>query len=47
MKVIIPGRAVPGRLLERGFVVAYPEWVQAARDLCRESAPMRRRRVAA
>ena len=29
-------RVVPGRLLERGFVFAYPHWSDAARDLCRE-----------
>ena len=29
-------RVVPRRLLERGFVFAYPHWSDAARDLCRE-----------
>jgi uncharacterized protein len=29
-------RVVPRRLLERGFVFAYPSWPDAARDLCRE-----------
>jgi uncharacterized protein (TIGR01777 family) len=28
-------RVVPRRLLERGFVFAYPHWPDAARDLCR------------
>ena len=29
-------RVVPRRLLERGFVFAYPHWPEAARDLCRD-----------
>jgi uncharacterized protein len=29
-------RVVPRRLLERGFVFAYPHWPDAARDLCRQ-----------
>ena len=29
-------RVVPQRLLERGFVFAYPHWPDAARDLCRD-----------
>jgi uncharacterized protein (TIGR01777 family) len=28
-------RVVPRRLLEHGFVFAYPHWADAARDLCR------------
>jgi len=28
-------RVVPRRLLERGFVFAYPHWPDAAHDLCR------------
>jgi uncharacterized protein (TIGR01777 family) len=28
-------RVVPGRLLAAGFAFAYPEWEEAARDLCR------------
>ena len=28
-------RVVPRRLLEHGFVFAYPDWADAARDLCR------------
>jgi NAD dependent epimerase/dehydratase family enzyme len=27
-------RVVPGRLLEAGFAFRYPEWPQAARELC-------------
>ena len=27
-------RVVPGRLLESGFVFAFPTWVEAAKDLC-------------
>ena len=30
-------RVVPGRLLERGFTFAFPEWPAAARDLCAKS----------
>jgi NAD dependent epimerase/dehydratase family enzyme len=28
-------RVVPGRLLEHGFVFRYPDWRDAATDLCR------------
>jgi len=28
-------RVVPGRLLQEGFVFQFPEWPEAARDLCR------------
>ena len=34
-------RVVPGRLLERGLVFRYPNWRDAARDLCRQSRQMR------
>jgi uncharacterized protein len=34
-------RVVPARLLERGFVFRYPNWRDAARDLCREWRQMR------
>jgi NAD dependent epimerase/dehydratase family enzyme len=27
-------RVVPGRLLAEGFAFSYPEWLQAARELC-------------
>jgi len=29
-------RVVPARLLEHGFTFKYPEWPEAARDLCRQ-----------
>ena len=29
-------RVVPGRLVEHGFTFEYPEWEDAARDLCRQ-----------
>ena len=29
-------RVVPGRLMKEGFSFRYPEWSEAARDLCRE-----------
>jgi uncharacterized protein len=35
-------RVVPRRLLERGFVFAYPHWPDAARDLCRAWLSSRR-----
>ena len=35
-------RVVPGRLLEQGFVFAYPHWREAARDLCAEWITQRR-----
>lgn len=31
-------RVVPKRLLDAGFTFAYPEWPEAARDLCRRSS---------
>ena len=37
-------RVVPQRLLERGFVFAYPHWPDAARDLCRAWLTRARRR---
>jgi uncharacterized protein len=30
-------RVVPGRLLEHGFSFNFPDWADAARDLCRRS----------
>jgi uncharacterized protein len=36
-------RVVPARLLEHGFKFAYPDWRDAARDLCRQSNRDRRR----
>ncbi|HXG89608.1 MAG TPA: TIGR01777 family oxidoreductase [Vicinamibacterales bacterium] len=29
-------RVVPGRLLEQGFTFSYPDWSEAARDLCHQ-----------
>ena len=40
-------RVVPARLLERGFTFRYPEWPEAARDLCRQSAAASDRALAA
>ena len=37
-------RVVPGRLLQGGFVFAYPTWDAAARDLCRRSIAIARSR---
>ena len=34
-------RVVPARLLERGFLFRYPNWRDAARDLCRQWRQMR------
>jgi NAD dependent epimerase/dehydratase family enzyme len=25
---------IPGRLLQHGFIFTYPEWPEAARELC-------------
>jgi NAD dependent epimerase/dehydratase family enzyme len=30
-------RVVPGRLLEQGFTFRFPDWEQAARDLCAQA----------
>jgi uncharacterized protein (TIGR01777 family) len=35
-------RVVPGRLLEAGFQFRFPEWPEAARDLCRRWREVRR-----
>jgi len=40
-------RVVPGRLLEHGFRFRYPDWPNAARDLCRRAAEAAGRRQAA
>jgi uncharacterized protein (TIGR01777 family) len=40
-------RVVPARLLEQGFTFRYPEWRDAARDLCRRSSDNRTRAQAA
>jgi NAD dependent epimerase/dehydratase family enzyme len=34
-------RVVPARLLEHGFKFKYPDWRDAARDLCRQSSGAR------
>jgi len=34
-------RVVPGRLLEHGFTFKYPNWPEAAQDLCRQSSAAR------
>jgi len=34
-------RVVPGRLLEHGFTFTFPNWEDAARDLCRRWRAMR------
>jgi NAD dependent epimerase/dehydratase family enzyme len=34
-------RVVPGRLLEHGFKFTYPDWRDAALDLCRRSSGAR------
>ncbi len=38
-------RVVPGRLLESGFAFAFPDWPEAARDLCRRWRDGRRGRA--
>jgi uncharacterized protein (TIGR01777 family) len=40
-------RVVPGRLLEHGFRFKYPDWRDAARDLCRRSKVARDKTLAA
>jgi len=35
-------RVVPGRLLKAGFTFHFPDWTEAARDLCRRWRAMRR-----
>ena len=39
-------RVVPGRLLEDGFRFRFPDWRDAARDLCRRWKALRSRRSA-
>jgi NAD dependent epimerase/dehydratase family enzyme len=34
-------RVVPARLLEHGFKFKYPDWRDAALDLCRQSSGVR------
>jgi NAD dependent epimerase/dehydratase family enzyme len=34
-------RVVPGRLLEHGFAFQFPDWSDAARDLCQQWKAMR------
>ena len=41
-ELILKSRCVvPARLLERGFIFRYPNWRDAARDLCRQWRQMR------
>ena len=40
-------RVVPARLLERGFTFKYPDWRDAARDLCHQSKVARDKALAA
>ena len=40
-------RVVPGRLLEHGFKFKYPDWPDAARDLCHQSKVTRDKALAA
>jgi uncharacterized protein (TIGR01777 family) len=39
-------RVVPARLREHGFTFAYPDWPDAARDLCRQAAQVSQRSAA-
>ena len=45
--ILTSRRVVPGRLLQGGFVFHYPDWNDAARDLCERSEPAHRRRSSA
>jgi len=40
-------RVVPARLLEHGFIFKYPDWRDAALDLCRQSSGVRDQAYAA
>ncbi|HEV3261170.1 MAG TPA: DUF1731 domain-containing protein [Gemmataceae bacterium] len=35
-------RVIPGRLLQAGFTFQFPNWPDAARDLCRRWREIRR-----